>query len=115
MDEDRNKNDDKCIFLAMLLKISSAVSLILGVIGSFYIGKSMGKIKYITDVYYRSSSFDFPSFLSALFTTLIVSLLIYAIGEILERVVLCDANLRIMYEEITKITDGKINNSNENK
>lgn len=107
MDEDRNKNDDKCIFLAMLLKISSAVSLILGVIGSFYIGKSMGKIKYITDVYYRSSSFDFPSFLSALFTTLIVSLLIYAIGEILERVVLCDANLRITYEEITKLTDNK--------
>lgn len=104
MDDDRNKNDDKCIFLAMLLKISSAVSLILGVIGSFYIGNSIGKIKYITDVYYRSSSFDFPSFLSALAVTVITSLAVYAVGEILERVVLCDANLRITYDEIAKLT-----------
>lgn len=111
----RDNNDDGMLLLAVIVKKFSIVMLILGAIGSYLIGDSMGKVKYMFDAYARTVSFDFSSFLSALIMTVISSAVIYIIGEILERVVLCDSNIRIMYEEITKITDGKINDSNENK
>lgn len=89
-------DDDNYLSLARILKALAVVSLILGVIGSFLLG-------------------NFLMILIGMISTLIAFLNMLAFGEILERVVLCDSNIRIMYEEITKITDGKINNSNENK
>lgn len=103
----RGSNDDGMLLLAVIVKRFSVVMLVLGAIGSYLIGDSMGKVKYMFDSYARSVSFDFSSFLSALIATAISSLIIYIIGEILERVVLCDANLRIMYDEVAKFTDGK--------
>lgn len=89
-------DDDNYLSLARILKALAVVSLILGVIGSFLLG-------------------NFLMMLIGMLSTLIAFLNMIAFAEILNRSVLCDSNIRIMYEEITKITDGKINNSNENK
>lgn len=83
-------DDDNYLSLARILKALAIVSLILGVIGSFLLG-------------------NFLMILIGIISTLIAFLNMLAFGEILERVVLCDSNIRIMYEEIAKLQKEKEN------
>lgn len=79
-------DDDNYLSLARILKALAVVSLILGVIGSFLLG-------------------NFLMILIGIISTLIAFLNMLAFGEILERVVLCDSNIRIMYDEVAKLKE----------
>ena len=90
-------NDNGMLLLATIIKKLALVLLVLGLIGSYFIGKTMGEIKYLLNTYTRYISYDFSSFLIGAIIIIITSLLIYVLGEILERVVFCDANILTFY------------------
>ena len=98
---EKENNDNGMLLLATIVKKMAIVIFI----GSYFLGESMGEMKYIFDTYARRVSYDFNSFATGLIMTTITSLLVYVLGEILERTVLCDANLRTLYKELNEIKD----------
>ena len=115
---EKENNDNGMLLLATIVKKMAIVIFRLGVIGSYFLGESMGEMKYIFDTYARRVSYDFNSFATGLIMTTITSLLVYVLGEILERTVLCDANLHTLYKELNEIKDTQkrlINNEGNNK
>lgn len=97
-------DDDKYLFLAMVLKILAVVSLILGVIGSFYLGKYTGRV-YTTYLGRVKQDYNFWAMLVGMISTAIAFFNMVAFAEILERSVLCDTNLRDHHNQISNLVE----------